>query len=379
MNNHLLFEIKDRYVNVTLASLTNKWNILYSKKFVFKRNQKNEQSSFDASWIPHMKQQVSQIIEFDLIDDISLILNSRQVILGSKIFKTPIIEFDIKKGKKEFIDQLRSDNKNMYVLGVSKAVMAQQGVYANMKFVYELFPEKQLQTIISSFQYEGIKIKRVQSGFKAIKKATQPYMQLSKSVVNIDFDSYFTTITHTLDGVVQNVSKKNIGIESIYMAVAQQLEVDISSAVKLVKAFGNIPPENIVDNRIISSRFNKETGLYKDFDKKQLSSVITQVVNSIYEHIYEDVNISKESNPLFLFSGQLSGLKGFVEYSKTTLDINNVKTYKSNIVGINDYDAFVTSGALAKTRKVSTEDAKQQPKAQIISLFNRVKRLYNYI
>ncbi|RKX66927.1 MAG: hypothetical protein DRP42_02010 [Tenericutes bacterium] len=326
-----------------------------------------------------MKQQVSQIIEFDLIDDISLILNSRQVILGSKIFKTPIIEFDIKKGKKEFIDQLRSDNKNMYVLGVSKAVMAQQGVYANMKFVYELFPEKQLQTIISSFQYEGIKIKRVQSGFKAIKKATQPYMQLSKSVVNIDFDSYFTTITHTLDGVVQNVSKKNIGIESIYMAVAQQLEVDISSAVKLVKAFGNIPPENIVDNRIISSRFNKETGLYKDFDKKQLSSVITQVVNSIYEHIYEDVNISKESNPLFLFSGQLSGLKGFVEYSKTTLDINNVKTYKSNIVGINDYDAFVTSGALAKTRKVSTEDAKQQPKAQIISLFNRVKRLYNYI
>ncbi len=148
----------------------------------------------------------------------------------------------------------------------------------------------------------------------------------------------------------------------------------------LFKSFGSIPPEDVVDDKVIHMRKNgKETEV---FTKKDLSRNITEKVNELFANIKYHIDETKlgDKEVRIVFNGEIKTLMGFRKYASKSFDETNITKYKTDIIGLNPETEFITMGMLLEN-KTHIEEKRKKANAHSlkVSLLSKLSRMYNYI
>ncbi len=388
MKNVLAIEIKDNKTIVTLAKALGNGNfsLLLHKQYNSKRLISST-VQYDHSIIDKI---VSDLKEMNILNDIDeklLTINTQKVAMvvqnSEYKYNTDLIEAREKYQKEIERKSPGVMVNNLLFSKESDISLTKQ----NISVTLELMRHEYMNNIIDSFNKQGIKFTKVVPITNAIKNASTEYSIEDGITMSVLVEEKFTQLTWLENGRIASSLKWKLGLSDIYQHIANIMKVEKATAKQLFKSFGFIPPEDVVDDKVIHI---KENGNEMEiFTKKDLAKFITEKVNELFSNIKYHVDLikSEDKDIRIIFNGEIKKLMGFKKYASLSFDGPNIKKYKTNIIGLNPETEFVTKGLLLeadsnKAYGLNNQDEKKKTEKLYtpkINLFNKIVRMYNYI
>lgn len=356
MNKILLIELKDTNALITFTTINNKkWSILLSKEYEYESDntreiQSDNLASFDLSWIPLMKNDVTKIFPINKIDNIFLIINTFGSLIEVKNYNVKTIE-KTNETFKQLIQKEQIENTQLKMLNFKLESKNETPLRKQLKISYEFVNKKILEDIENYLETFGIRIDKIISTKDAIEAALKPYTNRNNNIINIQIEDKFTSFYYIKNNKFVSSLKRNQGLNLIYRKISKQTGLSIDHAKDLFSNFGNIPPEIIIDNRVIFNGKNLK-GERLIFTKKDLSKIITFAVNDILKEVIEKIKSKNIFNFEIVFSGKITKLNGFEAYVKDRLNLKNVSTFKTNLIGLNSSTELISIGGLYSIEKI---------------------------
>jgi cell division ATPase FtsA len=188
----------------------------------------------------------------------------------------------------------------------------------------------------------------------------------------IDLGYKHTTLMKYINNNQYDSKTFEIGAKNIINSIKTKFDQDEYYSRKYLETFGEIPPENIKDNRTILTNYDDEKQSYIEYTMKDLSTIITDKINKIFDTIVPV--IKKYKNHKVVITGGLSDLKGLLEYVQTRYDGIIFEINISNTIGAKE-TSFINCFALNEIlgpddKLVNTNETKINDKIKILSLIN---------
>lgn len=379
MKNILAIEIKDNKTVVTLTkNIDGMHNLLFHKTYGSKPLISN--SMYDISIIDQMKYDLSRSNLLDLIEETYLTINTRRTFIHSynlEINYNTDIDAKLKELKDKLereyqinvIDMKASDNEN----SLTKKII---------NVIVEMVPSDYVKEVRSQLNYKGFKINKLVSVIGSIENSTKENSIKNGVTFNILMEEKFTQLTILKDANLISSIKWDYGLTNIYDYISEKMKIDKNSSKTLFSSFGSIPPEEVVDNKVIHIRkHGKENEI---FTKKDLSRFITEQVNHIFADIKTHVDRIKEkiANVNIVFTGEITSLIGFKKYAAKSFAEPNITSFNSRIIGLKEETEFITVGILGENREYIGKTGKKPIEKLLtpkINVFKKLTRMYNYI
>ncbi len=388
MNKTLLIEIKDNKAVVTLTSFNSKVSLLYKNSFYFKPLV--GKILFDSTWIKKMQAELINITPFETINNITLVINTK-----GTLSKTKILTFSTKADLTTELAQIKTkiENQNgklLHLINFRTTILSQTISEIKLGLAYEVVSNDLYKQIVAAFYANNLEFTKVVSTIEAIRNALVMLKQQNKVIFDVDIEAKHTLISIIKDGTYLEIIKLKGGMDIIYKNIAKKMQINSKTARKLFMSFGFIPPDAVIDNKIIYIK-KSLNGEQTTFRKKDLSNYITEIVNEFFAEIKGYLNKYTNFAPSLIFSGEISHLVGFESYAKIVLSAKNeVTVYDSNIIGLNQQDALIVVGALEEMNKnIIIKPGKEKmfkgdnylckKQYKVLFLISKINRMYNYV
>lgn len=387
MNKHLLVEIRDWAVYVTLSKVweDGKWDVLFTQKYPLSQNITST-DDVDLFWVKKIKEDLSLRFDIKTVTSYELMFNTSTKIVETEVVKYKKEGFNISYSKAEYKNELAIKHPDMNINDVAVLNVINKENESVVLYNYEMIQKKLLKQIESEFLSEEMEITKIISSVKTIKYGMQKMIEkeANDAIFNIEINNDFLLISFFRNKRIVFQKKKNIGLNIVFENISKKMNVTYKKAKDLFEAFGNIPPEAVVDNRIIYTSTDPVTNIRNIYDKKNLSTYITECINAIFSQFYNELESHKSLKPSIVFSGSITKLTGFEDYAKITLGTSKIVLFKEKVLGLKNDIALSQYGALEyiSFRKQSNTD-KIETEENTIKIFkqlkNRLIRFYNYI
>lgn len=135
-----------------------------------------------------------------------------------------------------------------------------------------------------------------------------------KQVIAIDLGYGKTKVLKYNQGYLFSLEAPIFGSIKIIEKITSIFKIEKQYAKLYLERFGEIPPERIKDNRTIASHFNNDKKIYEEFTMQDLSRIIVNYVDKIFEKVFESIKAILSENTKIYLIGGLSDLKGLKEY-----------------------------------------------------------------
>ncbi len=384
----LLIEIKDNKAAVTLTSYNGKVSLLYRNNFYFKPL--IGKILFDSTWIRKMQTELRKVTAFETIENFVLIINTK-----GTFSKTEILYFspqiDLTKELSLIKAKIQVQNgKLLHLIDFKTTFISRDNKGIKLALCYEVISKNLYRQIIDAFYANNLKFTKIISSIETIKNALLVLKQKDKVIFDVDIEAKHTLISIMKNGTYLEIIKLRGGMDIIYKNIARKMQISSTTARNLFMSFGFIPPEAVVDNKIIYTK-RDSTGDQNTFRKKDLSNYITEIVNDFFAEIKGFLNRYAAFNPALIFSGEISRLVGFESYAQIALSApSQVSIYSSKIIGLCQHDALIVVGALEQINKnIIIKQGKEKmfkgdnyllkKQHKLLFLATKINRMYNYI
>lgn len=365
MNKILFIEIKDNKAITSLSTHDGtKHHLLYQKSSSFKPVFGS--IIFDSTWIKTIKKEITDKFQLLNIDKIYIMVNKTSTLTKSEVINIPTNTY-LPAAIKDLKTKIYSAYNNLVVIDADVNVITKETTQSTIVVTHEAIAKKLHQQIVGAFIANKLVDYQFISTFQAKKMALNNY-STNKSIVNIAIETNHIAISFLEDGNYKSIIKIKNGLNLIYQNIVNKMNIKPSLAKKMYQAFGHIPPDKVIDNKIIYSSVNNQ-GRITIFTKKDLSFYITEVVNLLFSQIQNELNKINDSEPLLIFSGEILNLVGFEEYAQITLGTKkSIHSFATSIIGITKENALITIGVL----DFLTKDI-------IINVSNNISQNDNYL
>lgn len=379
MKNVLAVEIKDNKTIVTLSKVQNgDYSLILHK--LYKSRPLANHVNYDVDII---KQIINDLREINILNDIDekyLTINSRKVSVTTIDFEYKY-NTNLEEKKNDFIKNLQKSNPSVIINHVifsneDNATLTKQ----NIKATIEAAPHDYINDIIKSFKVQGIEFTKIIPVLKSINNSVISESGDEDITISVLVEEKFTQLTLIEKGIITSSIKWKTGLTDIYQHISTVMNVTKRDAKKLFSSFGSIPPEDVVDDKVIHSR--RQGKEIEVFTKKDLSRFITEKVREIFANVkYHIEELKTHDNQIrIVFNGEIKKLMGFKKFASASFNEPNIKKFKTNIIGLNPETEFITMGTLLEVKDslepINRKEHLYKPK---ISLFNKMIRMYNYI
>ncbi len=393
MNKTLIIEVKDNSTIVTLATITSgSWSILFNKKYYFDFNNNMTLSAetsinYNIAWMEQMVEDIEKIYSIKEIDNTFLTINNSYSLLKAyKIKTSPNTNSD--EVFEDVLKTITENNKNLKVMSMTLDNVEETPINKFYSFSYELVNKGLWEALTNYLKSFGVDVTKVVSSKNAIELAIKPYINRTNNLYNIQIEDNFTALHFIRKGNFIKSQKVNQGLNFIYKKISKAFNISLEISRKLFEKYGNIPPEAVIDNRIIFNGFDKDNNkIY--FSKRDLSEVITKCVDEIFKDIRQYVSNQHLEDPEVVFSGKITRLKGFEKYAKETLKINKVNIFKTNIIGLELKTEIISIGVLywVEDKIISQQnesgnlsvDRTFKKKKVFQVVLDKINKYYNYV
>lgn len=376
MKTILTVEIKDNKTIATVTKLINgEHNLLLHKTYDSKPL--SNSVLYDVSIIKVIKEDLQRMNILEIIDEKYLTINTKRVLI-----ETFNIELKYDSDVESEKEKLRLGLEKKYPhLRINDLILSNNETALTKRIInatVELVEKEYLEEVISQFKFRGIKFDKVVPLIKAIENSTKTRAIENGITFSIIVEEKFTQLVTLENGVVTSAKKYGTGLTNIYDHISNIMNLDKKAAKKLFKAFGSIPPEDVVDDKVIHTiKHGKELEI---FTKKDLSRYITEKVNELFANIKTMVDpIKDETNIRIVFNGEIKSLTGFKKYAAKSFAEPNIRKFKTRIIGLNEETEFITIGTLTEAKETISENNNLDLNAPKINVFNKLLRMYNYI
>lgn len=376
MKKILVVEIKDNRTIITLNNIVNgNDNLLLHKIYDSKPLANN--INYDFSIIDKIKNDIFKVTNFEEIDEIGLLVNTKRVIV-----QTFDLEFKYNTSFKIEEKNLKTKFKEKYpqlrVLDVNFTKVDNFLTKKDVKATVEFVDKDYIREIIDQFKLKGIVFTKIIPLLKAIKNSTKLQALKNGITFSVLVEEKFMQLTTMHNNTITSVTRWNTGLTDIYEHISNMMIINKSSSKKMFKSFGSIPPEDVVDDKVIhTDKKNREVQV---FTKKDLSRYITEKVNELFANIKSQVDLLKIDNTRIVFNGEIKSLTGFKKYAANAFDEPNIKNFKTDLIGLSNETEFITIGVMNEIKKdININVSNKNQETVKISFFNKILRMYNYI
>lgn len=380
MKNVLAIEIKDNKTIVTVAKIANRnYNLLLHKSYGSKPLGKYE--FYDSSIISKIKKDLIEMNIYNDLDEKYLTINTKRVATTIRNFEYKY-NTDIEEAKEKYHQELLRQEHKVHVnnLMFSKdtdIALTKQNITA----IIEAMSLEYYNNILDWYKREGLVFTKIIPITDCIKNAVYKKGVTEEVKMSVLVEEKFTQLTWLENGRITSAIKWDTGLSDIYEHITTQMNLKSKQEAKILfKSFGSIPPEDVVDDKVIHQNVNgKERNVYT---KKDLSRYITEKVNELFANVKYHIDSvkAKDKEVRIVFNGEIKTLMGFRKYASKSFDETNITKYKTDIIGLNPETEFVTIGMLLETKENLEEIEIQNKKISMgTSLLKRAFRMYDYI
>ncbi len=379
MKNVLAIEIKDNKTIVTLAKIQDgNYGLILHKSYGSRALSKGVY--YDDEIINNIVRDLREINILNDIDEKYLTINTNKVSITTINLQKQKFNTPLEERKELFINSVKHKNPGIHICeeiySNSDNYMVNQNVRATLEAVNIEYIEK----IKSLFRAKGIEFTKTIPVIRAIQNSVKSEIEEKDSAISILVEEKFTQLTWIEKGVVSSAVKWDLGLTDIYQHISNLMNINKQEAKQLFASFGSIPPEDVVDDKVIHTRRNgKELEI---FTKKDLSRFITEKVQELFANVKHHIDALKHEGRIkIIFNGEIKKLMGFKKFASISFNEPNIKKYHTNIIGLNPETEFITMGILEEVKKETNNKKRKKeylytPK---VSLLNKLTRMYNYI
>lgn len=383
MKNVLAIEIKDNKTIVTLTKIKNgDYSLLLHKTFGSKPLAKH--IYYDAEIITRIKEELRIINFVNDIDEKYITINTKKVSISSRIFEHNY-NHSFKETKENFINQLKRENPKLHI---GHVIFSRDGEGAltkqNISATIEATQKEYINEILNLYKKEGITFNKVIPVVQTIENSVKEYVGDAHSedvCVSVFVEEKFAQYTAISKGKIIYSMKIDFGLTNIYSSISDKMSIKKNEAKKLFKSFGSIPPEDVVDDKVIHTIKNgKELTV---FTKKDLSRYITEMVMELFANVKYYIDKLKSANKSIklVFNGEIQKLVGFKKFATSSFAEQNILEYNSKLIGLIPETEFITRGMLLESKGFGLGEERRidhqyKPKT---NFFTKVFRMYNYI
>ncbi len=380
MKNVLAIEIKDNKTIVTVAKVNaGNYNLLLHKQYNSKGL--SNEVYYDSEIVKRVKEDLLEMNIFNDIDEKYITFNTKRVGATVRSFEYKY-NTDLAVEKERVLRNIKIQQPNVHVNNFlfskdTDISLTKQNINA----VIEVMEIDYRENVLDWYRREGFEFTKVIPITQAIENSVSQKSIEDGITMSVLFEEKFTQLSMVENGKLTYSIKWEFGLSDIYDHISNMMQIDKNSAKKLFKSFGSIPPEDVVDDKVLHVIKNgKETEV---FTKKDLSRYITEKVNVIFSEVKGKIDSvkSEDSNIRIVFNGEIKTLIGFKKYASKSFNEPNIKKYRTNIIGLNPETEFITMGMLLET-KTNLEDQEQQIKevhSTRPTFISKMFRMYSYI
>ena len=349
MKTTCLIEIKDNKIVSTISIFSNKkWNILFQKEYFC--------TKIGHETLLKIKNDYAQIMKEDILDKIKI-----NILINTKNVEIKSIDKNFNKKEKydkycNFLKEtITKHYSKKYLIGISQGNITDKPFQLTKKiwYTYEMIDKRTLNNIINKFTNSDFEIIKIIPLHKSVNNSVEQFSNVNDKIINITLEEGYSLWSHYIDGKPQQIHTINKGINLIYNEIHKYFDITYLEAKNLMNKFGSIPPNKVVDNKIIHTKINPN-GTVTTYSKKDLSIIITSSINNIFSYVKNELKNNKTN---ILFSGYVTNIYGFEEYALNEFSENKLLIFENDIIGLNESSSFITTGALKsiETKKFNME------------------------
>ena len=355
--NKLFIEIYNESIRAHIVN-TDNYSVLLSKEY---------KNSMD--WATQIYQDVQDVDES--IDNYSILFNQGTTKIYTKEESHRAMELDqkgLKVIKKKIVESLflkYPDYRTTYLKVYPRP--SSPGKY-ELRYIYELVNQDQLKAISFALADAGFKTEGniVLSSLNNVTRALKQYDD--KTIVNIHVEDEFMRLVVMTDKKPVYVSKTPYGLDRTVEEISKKMNISTAKAKELFKNFGNIPPEAVVDNKVIHSYKDKQGNLHV-FTKKDLSGYVTNYVDKLINSLKPAIEGYLGIETKVIFSGDVVTLRGFEDYLRKTLNLYKTEVYESKTFGFVSVNTISMDGVIDKCKEEKQHQIQEQTKERHLSRF----------
>lgn len=381
MKNRLVIEIKDNKTIVTFSKMRNSnYDLLFHKRYE-SRFDITISSLYDFKIIDEIINDLTKDNMIDIINEVFLTINTSRIVFESYTLKYNSTD-DLQEKKVDFRDKLENKYRDILVKNLifTSEKINKNSNTLNVVATAELVEKSYLNDIKAKFREKGLNITDIIPITKIIENSTKTQTINKGIAFSILVEEKFTQLSIFENGKIISSIKLQFGLLNIYEHIAKMMDINIASAKKLFEKFGSIPPEDVVDDKIIHKREHGKE--FEIFTKKDLSRYITEKVNQLFSNVKSKMSDFKinESSVGIVFSGEIQLLTGFKKYAAKSFAEPNIKQFKTNLIGANLENEFIIMGLLKEDSQLNSSNFYQKSvKTPKINFINKLIKMYNYI
>ncbi len=368
----LTLEINDKNVRASLLSFEHDKTILKTKEYFYQDIDFFDNTfSFDFSWIKKIKNDFNYGSNNSL-QDIRVIFNASMTYIDTEVIDIDLLKTD--DYKLEVKKYLKEKFPNQYLIDTSFFLKKNK-----LHFTYELINNDFFTFFKNVFDLNGLKTFSVDSFINIHLKAISSHTNLHRNIISITTNENNLIFSSIENGQINAIYKKNYGIKNIIQNISSKMHINDATSKKMFEMIATIPPEDVIDNRIIYSRTTSESEHKISYSKKDLSTYVSEGVNDLFVEFYSDYVDYAKDDSLILFSGEITDLTGFANYASKKLNSKKIEIFKTNKIGMNSSKDFLTYGFIndfkvvenIKNRSVNFNKNKEKEHSYAIRLFRR--------
>ncbi len=378
MKNVLAIEIKDNKTIVTLAKVERgNYSLILHKSYGSKPLSKSV--SYDRDIVEAIYRDLRELNITNEIDETLLTINTIKTSVSTNTFGVSYNQ-SIDSFKEDFETYINTKYSNLNFSKIEYSTnediaLTEKKVIATV----EGTPNEYYNEIVDLYKQKGIKITKVVPTLDAIKNSVAKYADEHRSTISILVEEKFIQLTWINNNKITSAVKWSHGLTDIYEHISSTMGINKSDAKQLFKSFGSIPPEDVVDDKVIyTQREGKELNV---FTKKDLSRMITEKVQDLFGNVKHHIDELKHNGRIkIVFNGEIKTLTGFKKFASKSFNEPDIKKYKSTIIGLNPETEFITMGMLleVKTPLQNNKKRKEHLYIQKNNLLTRMFRMYSY-
>ncbi len=376
MKKVLIVEVKDNRTIATLSKVKDgNFSLLHHK--IYGSKPLLAHHLYDEDIPKKIKDDLREINIYRDIDESYLVINTQQVALTHYNIDHKF-DADVEAMKENFTNKIVNDNGHLHFSKITFTENSDNVSNKSLDVVVEAMPKDYLNEIIKSFRKNEIVFTRVSSILDTIKDSMNNQIDSYGSNVSILVEEKFTQLTWNKNGKIISSVKWKLGLTDIYSHISKNMGISKQDAKKLFRSYGSIPPESVVDNKIIHA--NKRNGQTEIFTKRNLSEFITEKVQQLFSNVVSHIEGLKQDGEKIsiLFNGEIQALNGFKKFASVSFGEPDIKKYKTDVIGLLPETEFITMGLLSQVNDWY-EVEKDKPFKQRVGLLSKMKRMYSYI
>ncbi len=377
MKNVLAIEIKDNKTIVTLAKVDNgDYSLILHKTYNSKAVKGN---NYDGEIVDQLVQDLREINIINDIDETLLTINSSMASID-----TMRNNFNYANSNEAITNHIQATVEKQYpmveIVKISNLIDETQMTTKTVWTCIEANKIEFKNEVIRLFKQKGIKFTKIVSTIDAISNSIKHYESATKTTISILVEAKFIQLTWFKNGALTSAVKWKGGLDDIYNHIVNQMSVNKQMAKKLFQSFGSIPPEDVVDDKVIYSNRSEDGREIIVYTKKDLSRMITEKVQDLFANVKDHIDKLKgEDEVKIVFNGEIKALTGFRKFASKSFNEPDIKKYKSTIIGLRPETEFITMGMLSEVKDIQGKKKKEHLYTQKNSLLSKVFRMYNYL